>query len=50
MIDTRGYMTAAYVVASVIYIAYSVSLWLRAKKYNDLRKDGGPSTRSARSE
>ncbi len=33
MIDTHGYMTAAYVVASVIYIAYSISLWVRARKY-----------------
>ena len=33
MIETRGYMTAAYIAAAVIYIAYSASLALRARKY-----------------
>jgi hypothetical protein len=33
MIDTTSHMTAAYVVASVIYIAYSLSLWTRARRY-----------------
>ena len=26
-----GYMVAAYVVASVIYVVYSVTLWWRAR-------------------
>lgn len=39
MIETRGYMTAAYIVAAVIYIAYSLSLALRARKYRR-RLDG----------
>ena len=35
MIDTHGHMVAAYVVATVIYVVYSLSLYLRAKKYKD---------------
>ena len=27
-----GYMEAAYIVAAVIYLTYSVTLWLRAKR------------------
>jgi hypothetical protein len=27
-----GYMVAAYIVASVIYLTYAVSLWLRARR------------------
>jgi len=27
-----GYMVAAYIAASVIYLTYSVTLWLRARK------------------
>jgi hypothetical protein len=27
-----GYMEAAYIVAAVIYLTYSVTLWLRARK------------------
>jgi hypothetical protein len=30
--DNSGYMVAAYVVAGVIYVAYTISLVLRAKK------------------
>ena len=26
------YMTAAYIIAAVIYLTYSVTLWLRARK------------------
>jgi hypothetical protein len=33
MIDTHGHMTAAYVIASVIYVAYSISLFARARRY-----------------
>lgn len=33
MIDTQSHMTAAYVIASVIYIVYSISLWTRARRY-----------------
>lgn len=33
MIDTRGHMIAAYVVATTIYVLYSLSLYLRARKY-----------------
>ena len=29
--DNGGYMVAAYVVASVIYLTYSLTLWLRAR-------------------
>ena len=47
MIDTHGHMVAAYVVATVIYVLYAASLYLRARKY---RGEGGSSTRSARSE
>lgn len=27
-----GYMEAAYIVAAVIYLTYSVTLWFRARK------------------
>ena len=27
-----GYMVAAYVIASVIYLTYSLTLWVRARK------------------
>jgi hypothetical protein len=27
-----GYMAAAYIVAAVIYLTYSVTLWLRARR------------------
>lgn len=30
--QNSGYMVAAYVVASVIYLTYSLTLWLRARK------------------
>ncbi len=30
--DTGGYMVAGYVAAGVIYLAYAVSLMLRAKR------------------
>ena len=33
MIDTTGHMVAAYVVASVVYLLYSASLWLRGRRY-----------------
>lgn len=32
MIDTRRDMIAAYVVATAIYLAYSISLWLRDRR------------------
>ena len=27
-----GYMTAAYIVAAVIYLVYSLRLWLRSRR------------------
>ena len=27
-----GYMTAAYIVAAVIYLAYALRLWLRGRR------------------
>jgi hypothetical protein len=33
MIDTRSHMIAAYCVATAIYIAYSISLWVRGRRY-----------------
>jgi hypothetical protein len=33
MIDTTRDMTAAYIVATAIYVAYSISLWARARRY-----------------
>ena len=33
MIDTTGYMTAGYVIATSIYLIYSISLWSRARRY-----------------
>jgi len=29
--ENGGYMVAAYVVAGVIYLTYSLTLWLRAR-------------------
>jgi hypothetical protein len=46
MIDTRGYMTAAYIVASAIYIAYGISLWVRARKYRHPERSGRRPERS----
>lgn len=41
MIDTTGHMVAAYVVATIVYLVYSVSLWLRGRKYRErLEGDG----------
>lgn len=33
MIESTGYMTAAYIVATSIYIIYSITLWSRARRY-----------------
>lgn len=33
MIESTGYMTAAYIVATVIYVIYSITLWSRARRY-----------------
>ena len=33
MIESTGYMTAAYVVATAIYVIYSITLWSRARRY-----------------
>jgi hypothetical protein len=33
MIDTMRFMVAAYVAATVIYVAYSISLWVRGRRY-----------------
>jgi hypothetical protein len=33
MIESTNYMTAAYVVATTIYIIYSITLWSRARRY-----------------
>ncbi len=32
MIDTRRDMIAAYIVATTIYVVYSISLWLRDRR------------------
>lgn len=32
MPENAGYMEAAYIVAAVIYLTYSLTLWLRARK------------------
>lgn len=32
MPDNRGYAEAAYIVASVIYLTYSLTLFLRARR------------------
>lgn len=34
MIDTKSFMEAAYTVATVIYVAYMLSLWNRARRVN----------------
>jgi len=33
MIESTGYMTAAYIVATTIYVIYSITLWSRARRY-----------------
>jgi len=34
-----GYMIAAYIIAAVIYVIYSLSLWMRARRaLNDTEK------------
>ncbi len=33
MIETTGHMTAAYVAATMIYVAYTISLVVRARRY-----------------
>ena len=33
MIESTSYMTAAYIVATAIYVIYSISLWSRQRKY-----------------
>jgi hypothetical protein len=41
MIDTTSYMTAAYVIATAIYIAYSISLRSRERRYRrEIERDG----------
>lgn len=32
MIDSTSYMTTAYVIATAIYVIYSISLWSRQRK------------------
>lgn len=32
MIDSRSYMVAGYVAATVIYVAYVATLWARARR------------------
>jgi hypothetical protein len=34
-IDNGGYMVAAYVVAVVVILTYSISLYVRIRKYRD---------------
>jgi hypothetical protein len=33
VIESTPYMTAAYIVATAIYVIYSISLWSRQRKY-----------------
>jgi hypothetical protein len=35
MIDTRSYMVAAYTVATLIYITYFASLWVRSRRVSE---------------
>lgn len=35
MIDTTGTYHAGYAVATIIYLAYSFSIWRRARKVRD---------------
>ena len=43
MIDTTSYMTAAYVIATAIYVVYSISLWSRQRRYRkQLEQDREP--------
>jgi hypothetical protein len=39
MIDTRGDMIAAYTVATVIYLAYIASLWVRGRRLRQIVDD-----------
>ncbi|HEY4305277.1 MAG TPA: hypothetical protein VGM82_12450 [Gemmatimonadaceae bacterium] len=32
MIESTSYMTTAYVIATAIYVVYSISLWSRERK------------------
>ncbi len=41
MIETKGHMIAAYVVATVIYVAYMISLAVRARRYRREIDGGG---------
>ena len=34
-LDNGAYMVAAYVVAAVVILTYSISLYLRIRKYRD---------------
>ena len=38
MIDSTGTFIAGYVVATVIYVTYVVTLWRRAKRVERLRR------------
>ena len=38
--QNQGYLVGAYVVAAVVYLAYTISLWRRARKA--LRKEELP--------
>jgi hypothetical protein len=42
MIETTGHMIAAYVVATTVYLLYSISLWVRGRRYrrSAVRRDG----------
>ncbi|HET8648539.1 MAG TPA: hypothetical protein VFL95_00740 [Gemmatimonadales bacterium] len=37
---TGGYMVAAYIVAAVIYLGYTISLWKRAAAARHPRRNG----------
>jgi hypothetical protein len=40
--DNSGYLVAAYVVAAVIYLAYTASLWRRSRRVlREVGKAGG---------
>jgi hypothetical protein len=41
MIESTSYMTAAYIIATGIYIIYSFSLWSRARRYRRQLEQAG---------
>ena len=38
MIDSSGTFIAGYVAASLVYVVYIITLWVRAKRVEELRR------------